>query len=122
SGNFAFSVARSWLRAGLVDACIAGGCDTCVTPLVLAGFGNLRALSRRNDSPSAASRPFDRGRDGFVLGEGGAVCVLERADDACRRGAVGRAEVAGLGATSDAHHMVIPSPDTTAAAAAIRRA
>jgi 3-oxoacyl-[acyl-carrier-protein] synthase II len=122
SGNVAVAQARAWLRLGWVDVCLAGACDMGVAPMSLAGFGNLRALSRRNDAPRAASRPFDRGRDGFVMSEGGAVFVLERADDARRRGAVALAEVAGFGASSDAHHMVIPSPDPAPATAAIRRA
>src|SRR5262249_22512444 len=67
SGNYALGLARHWLRLGLVDVCLAGACDMAVTPLSLAGFGNLRALSRRNEAPAAASRPFDRGRDGFVM-------------------------------------------------------
>jgi 3-oxoacyl-[acyl-carrier-protein] synthase II len=93
-----------------------------VTPMSLAGFGNLRALSRRNDQPQSASRPFDRGRDGFVMGEGGAVFVLESESTARRRGARAYAEVAGYGASSDAHHMVIPSPDPEPAIAAMRQA
>lgn len=111
SSNVALAQARSWLRLGWADVCLAGGCDAGVSPMSLAGFGNLRALSRRNDDPARASRPFDRDRDGFVVGEGGVVFVLERADDACRRGAVSHAEVAGYGSTSDAYHMVIPSPN-----------
>ncbi len=122
SSNFALEVARRWLRAGLVDVCLAGGAESAVTPIGLATFGNLRALTRRNDEPVAASRPFDKGRDGFVLGEGGVVFVLERADDAARRSAQAYAEVAGCGSSSDAHHHVIPSPDPTHAAAAIRSA
>ena len=66
SGNHALEIGRQWLRLGLVDLCVAGACDMAVTPIGLATFGNLRALSRRNDDPAAASRPFDRGRDGFV--------------------------------------------------------
>jgi 3-oxoacyl-[acyl-carrier-protein] synthase II len=93
-----------------------------VTPMSLAGFGNLRALSRRNAEPRAASRPFDRNRDGFVMGEGGAVFVLEGAPRARRRGARPYAEVAGYGASSDAHNMVIPSPDPEPAVAAMRQA
>jgi 3-oxoacyl-[acyl-carrier-protein] synthase II len=93
-----------------------------VTPMGLAGFGNLRALSRRNNEPQAASRPFDRGRDGFVMGEGGAMFVLERADQARRRSAHVYAEVAGCGASSDAYNMVIPSPDPEPAMAAMRQA
>jgi 3-oxoacyl-[acyl-carrier-protein] synthase II len=122
SGNHALDVGRRWLRLGLVDLCVAGACDLAVTPIGLATFGNLRALSRRNDEPAAASRPFDRARDGFVLGEGGVVFVLERARDARRRGARAYAEVAGCGAASDAYHPVIPSPDPGPAATAMRRA
>src|SRR6516164_2414272 len=93
-----------------------------VTPMSLAGFGNLRALSRRNAEPRAASRPFDRHRDGFVMGEGGAVFVLEGAESARARGARAYAAVAGFGASSDAHNMVIPSPDPEPAVAAMRQA
>jgi 3-oxoacyl-[acyl-carrier-protein] synthase II len=122
SGNFALAQARRWLQLGWVDICLAGACDTAVTPMSLAGFGNLRALSRRNAEPQAASRPFDRGRDGFVVGEGGAVFVLEPASRARRRGVHAYAEVAGCGASSDAHNMVIPSPDPEPARAAMRQA
>jgi 3-oxoacyl-[acyl-carrier-protein] synthase II len=122
SGNYALQVARQWLRLGWVDVCLAGACDLGVTPLSLAGFGNLRALSRRNDQPEAASRPFDRGRDGFVIGEGGAVFVLESDSSARRRSARAYAEVAGCGAGSDAFHMVIPSPHPEPAIAAMRQA
>jgi 3-oxoacyl-[acyl-carrier-protein] synthase II len=122
SGNHALEIGRQWLRLGLVDLCVAGACDLAVTPIGLATFGNLRALSRRNDEPAAASRPFDRGRDGFVLGEGGVAFVLERAVDARARTAHPYAEVAGCGSSSDAYHHVIPSPDPTHAAAAMRRA
>ena len=118
----AISQARSWLRLGWSDAVIAGGCDMAVTGMSLAGFGNLRALSRRNDSPAEASRPFDAQRDGFVVGEGGAALLMERADDARRRGASPQAIVAGYGATSDAYHMVIPNPDPAPAAEAVRLA
>jgi 3-oxoacyl-[acyl-carrier-protein] synthase II len=122
SGNHALELGRQWLRLGLVDYCVAGACDLAVTPIGLATFGNLRALSRRNSDPSAASRPFDRDRDGFVLGEGGAVFVMERSADARRRSAYVYAEVAGCGSSSDAHHHVIPSPDPAPAAAAMRQA
>jgi 3-oxoacyl-[acyl-carrier-protein] synthase II len=122
SGNHAIEMARHWLRLGLVDLCVAGACDLAVTPIGLATFGNLRALSRRNDDPAAASRPFDRGRDGFVLGEGGVAFVLERSGDAGRRSAAAYAEVAGYGSSSDAHHHVIPSPDPSPAVSAVRRA
>jgi 3-oxoacyl-[acyl-carrier-protein] synthase II len=111
SGNYALAQAKRWLELGWVDVCLAGACDMAVTPMSLAGFGNLRALSRRNGEPQAASRPFDRGRDGFVMGEGGAMFVLETAAAARQRSARAYAQVAGHGATSDAHNMVIPSPD-----------
>jgi 3-oxoacyl-[acyl-carrier-protein] synthase II len=122
SGNVALAQAREWLRMGWVDVCLAGGCDMAVSPMALAGFGNLRALSQRNAEPAKASRPFDRGRDGFVMSEGGAVFVLERAEDARRRGAHAYAEVAGYGVSSDAFHMIIPSPDPGPAARALRDA
>jgi 3-oxoacyl-[acyl-carrier-protein] synthase II len=122
SGNYALAQARQWLELGWVDVCLAGACDMAVTPMSLAGFGNLRALSRRNAEPRAASRPFDRHRDGFVMGEGGAVFVLEHSARARGRGARPYAEVAGFGASSDAHNMVVPSPDPMPAVAAMRRA
>jgi 3-oxoacyl-[acyl-carrier-protein] synthase II len=122
SGNYALAQAKHWLELGWVDLCVAGACDMGVSPMSLAGFGNLRALSRRNSEPKAASRPFDKGRDGFVLGEGGAVFVLEPAAAAGRRGARVYAEVAGFGASSDAFNMVIPSPHPEPAIAAVRQA
>jgi 3-oxoacyl-[acyl-carrier-protein] synthase II len=122
SGNVALAQGRRWVQRGWVDVCLAGGCDRSLTPMGMAGFGNLGALSKRNDDPPAASRPFDRGRDGFVMGEGGALFVLERAGAAARRGARAYAEVVGYGASSDASHVVIPSADPDPAAAAVRRA
>lgn len=122
SGNYALALARRWLRLGWVDVCLAGACDMAITPMNLAGFGNLRALSRRNDDPEKASRPFDVDRDGFVMGEGGALFVLESAGTARRRGATLYAEVAGCGASSDAYNMVIPSPHPEPAIAAMRQA
>lgn len=121
SGNYALSQARRWLQYGWADVCLAGGCDL-LTPLSLAGFANLRALSRRNDDPAAASRPFDRHRDGFVIGEGAAVLTLERAAGAARRGARTYGEFAGFGASSDASHMIIPSDDPIPASQAMGRA
>ncbi|MDR3634819.1 MAG: beta-ketoacyl-[acyl-carrier-protein] synthase family protein [Isosphaeraceae bacterium] len=122
SGNHALAVARRWLALGWVDICLAGACDMGVSPMSLACFGNLRALSRRNAEPTTASRPFDRGRDGFVIGEGGAVFVLEPESSARRRGARAYASVCGFGASSDAHHAVIPSPNPGPAVAAVRQA
>jgi len=122
SGNYALALARRWLQLGWVDACLAGACDPSVTPMALAAFGNLRALSRRNSDPVAASRPFDRGRDGFVMGEGGVVFLLEPATTARKRRAPVYGAVAGCGASSDAYHLVIPSPDPEPATLAMTQA
>jgi 3-oxoacyl-[acyl-carrier-protein] synthase II len=122
SGNVALAQGRRWVERGWVDICLAGACDRTVSPMGLAGFGNLGALSRRNHAPTAASRPFDRGRDGLVVGEGGAVFVLETAAAARRRGARAYAELAGFGASSDAYHLVIPNPDPQPSARAMRAA
>src|SRR5262249_11752364 len=122
SGNYALAQARRWLKLGWVDVCLAGACDMPVSGMSLAGFGNLRALSRRNAEPQAASRPFDRGRDGFVMGEGGGLFVVDPARTARQRSARVYAEVAGCGASSDAHNMVIPSPDPEPATHAMRQA
>ena len=122
SGNWALAQGRRWLEMGWVDICLAGACDIGVTPLTMAGFGNLRALSRRNHDPHGALRPFDRDRDGMVLGEGGAVFVLEKSSNAIQRGARRYAEVAGFGATSDAFHMVIPCPEPKQGIAAMNEA
>ncbi|MGF1582292.1 MAG: beta-ketoacyl-[acyl-carrier-protein] synthase family protein [Gemmataceae bacterium] len=122
SGSAALMLGKRWVELGLVDVCLAGGCETPVTRIAMASFGNLRALSRKNDSPETASRPFDTDRDGFVMGEGGAMFVLEREDLARSRSAKSYAQLAGCGATSDASHMVIPSPDPIPASTAMRRA
>ncbi len=122
SGNHAVALARQWLRLGWVDACVAASCDMGVSPMSMGSFGNLRALSRRNDDPARASRPFDAARDGFVIGEGGAAFVIEAAGTARRRGARAYASVDGFGSSSDAYHAVIPSPDPAHAARAMRQA
>jgi 3-oxoacyl-[acyl-carrier-protein] synthase II len=120
SGNLALGMARQWIRQGWVDVVLAGAGERSVTTMGLGGFGNLGALSRRNDDPAAASRPFDRQRDGFVMAEGGAMFVLESAASARGRGAKVYGEVAGFGASSDAFHLVTPSDDPRHAAQAIR--
>jgi 3-oxoacyl-[acyl-carrier-protein] synthase II len=122
SGNQALAIGCQWLEMGWADVCLAGACDMGVTPYSMASFGNLRALSRRNDQPTAAARPFDADRDGMVLGEGGAVFVLERAEETHAATRHAYAEVAGVGMTSDAHHLVSPNPDPTQSVAAIRQA
>jgi 3-oxoacyl-[acyl-carrier-protein] synthase II len=121
SSGYALAVARRWLEVGWVDACIAGGCDV-LSPTSIAAFYNLRALSRRSDDPARASRPFDRDRDGFVMGEGGACFVLERRSQAEARGAHAYGELAGVGMSSDGAHMVIPGTDPWQAARAIKAA
>ena len=121
SANYAFAQARQWIESGLCDICLAGGAET-VTPICRSAFNNLRALSRRSDEPQKASRPFDADRDGFVMGEGAAMLVLEPASRARQRKSRVYAEVAGFGASSDAFHMIIPSSDPAPAAAAIQAA
>ncbi|HEY5468266.1 MAG TPA: beta-ketoacyl-ACP synthase II [Coriobacteriia bacterium] len=111
TGNHAIGEAFEVIRRGSADVVVAGGFDAGVTPLGLAGFCAARALSTRNDDPQHASRPFDLGRDGFVIGEGGGALVLEDWDHAVARGARMRAEVIGYGATADAYHMTAPAPD-----------
>jgi 3-oxoacyl-[acyl-carrier-protein] synthase II len=111
TGNHAIGEAFEVIRRGSADMVIAGGFDAGVTPLGLAGFCAARALSTRNDDPQRASRPFDAGRDGFVIGEGGGALVLEEWGHAVARGAHIRAEILGYGATADAYHMTAPAPD-----------
>jgi 3-oxoacyl-[acyl-carrier-protein] synthase II len=103
--------AFEWIRRGRTDVMIAGGAEATISPTGIAGFGAMFALSRRNAEPQRASRPFDRGRDGFVCGEGAATLVLESLARAQRRGARILAEIAGWGASSDAYHITKPAPD-----------
>ncbi len=119
SGGVALGEALGDLREGRVDAAIAGGCEVPLSPLAFGAFDIIRALSAgRNDEAGQACRPFDAGRDGFVMGEGAALLVLEDAAAAERRGATPYAELLGYGATSDAHHMVQPRADGREAARA----
>ncbi len=106
----AIGEAAESIRRGAADAIIAGGTEACITPLAIAGFGSMTALSTRNDEPSRASRPFDAERDGFVMGEGAAMVVLEALDYALARGATILGEVLGYGSTADANHITQPSP------------
>lgn len=122
SGNWALAEGRRWLQYGWVDVCLAGAIDNGVSPLSMAGFGNLRALTRKNETPHLAMRPFDKDRDGMVLGDGGALFVLERERDARARDARLYAEVSGFGGTSDAYHVVIPCPEPVHGIAAMRHA
>jgi 3-oxoacyl-[acyl-carrier-protein] synthase II len=110
------------IRVGEADVMIAGGTEATVTPLCMAGFASMKALSERNDSPETASRPFDLTRDGFVLGEGAGMLILERLEHAQERGANIIAEFAGFGQSADAYHMTAPSPGGAGAQIAIRAA
>ncbi|WP_338896089.1 beta-ketoacyl-[acyl-carrier-protein] synthase family protein [Streptomyces sp. TG1A-60] len=122
SGATAIGTALQLLRDGSCDVVIAGGGEAGVAPLMVTGFAQMGALSRRLDEPSAASRPFDVDRDGFVIGEGSGMLVLERAADARARGATVRANIAGYGASADAYHMTAPDPAGTGVLQALRTA
>ena len=116
SGNHAIGDAMKCIQRGLVDVMVAGGSESCVTELAMAGFCAMRALSTRNDDPEGASRPFDTDRDGFVMAEGAGVMILERYERAVARGAKIYAELSGYGLTSDAHHITSPDPGGDGAA------
>ncbi|MCI2237324.1 beta-ketoacyl-[acyl-carrier-protein] synthase family protein [Paenibacillus sp. TRM 82003] len=122
SGADAVGWGRALLRAGLADVVVAGGCEATLSPVTLAAFANLDALSRRNDDPAAASRPFDAARDGFVMGEGACFLVLERERDAAARGAAVHGRVLGYGSSVDAHHLSRPHPDGLGARQAVLQA
>jgi 3-oxoacyl-[acyl-carrier-protein] synthase II len=119
SGAEAIGQALAMIRSGRADVVVCGGTEAAMHPLPIAAFANMQALSRRNDEPQRASRPYDKGRDGFVYGEGAGVLVLESAEHAAARGARVYAEVAGAGMTSDAHHIAQPDPVGAGAAQAI---
>jgi 3-oxoacyl-[acyl-carrier-protein] synthase II len=121
SGAEAIGYAMEMIRSGRADVVLAGGTEAAIIPLNIAAFAAMRALSTRNDEPERASRPFDRGRDGFVLGEGAGMVVLESAEYAARRGARVHAVAAGVGYSSDAHHIAQPDPDATGVVTALRR-
>lgn len=122
SGATAIGSALQLLRDGTCDVVVAGGGEAGVTPLMVTGFTQMGALSKRLDEPSAASRPFDADRDGFVIGEGSGMLVLEREADARARGATVRARIAGYGASADAYHMTAPDPGGTGVLQALRTA
>ena len=122
SGAHAIGEALRLLRAGDADVMVAGGSEATITPMALAGFSSARALSTRNDDPQRASRPFDLDRDGFVIGEGAGVIILETEEHARRRGAPLLCELGGYGASADAYHLTAPSEDGSGAARAMIRA
>ena len=110
------------IQYGDADVMITGGAEATVTPMAIGGFANMKALSERNDSPETASRPFDSTRDGFVMGEGAGILILEELEHALGRGATIYAEIVGYGATGDAYHLTAPAPDGEGAQRAMKRA
>ena len=110
SGAHSIGEAAQYIRSGRCDMMVAGGCEAAITPLAIAGFSSMKALSTRNSDPIRASRPFDRDRDGFVLSEGAGTLILEDFEKASRRGARIYGELTGYGFSSDAHHITNPSP------------
>ncbi len=122
SGSEALAFALDMIRAGRADMVVAGGAEAVIHPLPIAAFASMRALSTRNDEPSAASRPYDKARDGFVMGEGAGILVLERLSDARARGAKIYGVLAGAGMTSDAHDVVAPEPTGAGASRALAMA
>jgi 3-oxoacyl-[acyl-carrier-protein] synthase II len=122
SGADAIALAYDTILLGRADVVVTGGTEACIHPIPLAGFAQMRALSTRQDDPEAASRPFDADRDGFVMGEGAGILVLESEEHALARGATIYAELAGVGITADSHHMTAPEPTGAGAARAMRLA
>jgi 3-oxoacyl-[acyl-carrier-protein] synthase II len=122
SGTNAIGEAFKLLQKGDADIMVAGGTEASITPLSLAGFSSMRALSVRNDEPSKASRPFDKERDGFVMGEGAGIVVMETLENALKRSADIYAEVIGYGSSADAYHLTQPSPDGEGTSRALKAA
>jgi 3-oxoacyl-[acyl-carrier-protein] synthase II len=111
-----------YIERDMADVMVAGGCEATITPLGVGGFCAARALSERNDAPEKASRPFDKGRDGFVAGEGSGILIVEEYERARKRGARIYAELAGYGASADAHHITSPAPEGEGGQRAMRMA
>jgi 3-oxoacyl-[acyl-carrier-protein] synthase II len=122
SSAHAIGDAMRIIQRGEADVMVAGGAEATVTPMTVAGFANMKALSTRNDSPETASRPFDATRDGFVLGEGAGTLILESLDHALTRGANILGELVGFGQSADAYHLTAPAPEGAGAQIAMRRA
>ena len=122
TGNHAIGDSLELIKRGAADVMIAGGSEAVISPLTIGGFGAMKALSTRNDEPHRASRPFDKGRDGFVMGEGAGVLVLEELQHALRRGAKIYGELVGYGMSADAYHMTAPEPEGVGAITSMRLA
>jgi 3-oxoacyl-[acyl-carrier-protein] synthase II len=122
SGADSIGIAAAMIRRGEIDIALAGGTEAPICPIAVAGFNACMALSKRNDDPQGASRPFDAGRDGFVMGEGSGILVIESEESVVRRGVTPIAELAGYGASSDAYHVTQPAPGGEGAARAINKA
>jgi len=122
TGNHSIGEAFKMIERGAADAMITGSTEATLSPLAVGGFGAMKALSERNDSPLTASRPFDRDRDGFVMGEGSGILVMEELSFAKKRGAKIYAEIVGYGASSDAYHLTAPAPEGEGAQRAMRLA
>ena len=122
TGTHSIGEAFKTIQRGDADAMIAGGAESCICPLGVGGFNAMKALSTRNDEPQRASRPFDSGRDGFIMGEGSGVVVLEDLESAVKRGAKIQAEVVGYGASGDAYHITAPAPNGEGAARCMKMA
>ncbi|WP_128382235.1 beta-ketoacyl-[acyl-carrier-protein] synthase family protein [Streptomyces cavernae] len=121
SGAEAIGYGIDMIRTGRADVVVAGGTEAVIVPLNLAAFGNMMAMSKRNDDPQGASRPYDKGRDGFVLGEGAGVVILEAAEHAARRGAAVYCEAVGQGLSADSYHIAQPEPTGRGIAAALEQ-
>ncbi len=116
TGTHSIGDAARIIQHGDADIMVAGGAEAAITPLAVSGFANMRALTRRNDEPEKASRPFDKGRDGFLIGEGGGILILESYEHATKRGAKILGEIVGYGMSSDAYHVTLPASDGNGAA------